>query len=84
MTLATQYGNELYFKYNLPISQQKHQDQMLLSVFAAAEPVDFQGLMPTLENVSPEQPLWYGLLRKIPNSLFHNSSETKFVQTNIH
>lgn len=41
---------------------------MLPSVFATAEPVDFQGLMLRLENVHPEQPLWYGWLRKIPNN----------------
>ena len=41
---------------------------MLPSVFAAAEPVDFQGLMLRRENVRPEQPLLYGWLRKIPNN----------------
>ena len=68
MILPTQCGNELWFIYNLPISQQKHLHQMLPSVFAAAEPVDFQGLMLRRENVRPEQPLWYGWLRKIPNN----------------
>ena len=46
----------LFMQY-LPTSEQKHQVQMLLSVFATAEPVDFQDLMPAPKNVSQEQPL---------------------------
>ena len=41
---------------HLPASGQRYQDQMSLSVFVIAEPVDFQDLKQAPENESQEQP----------------------------